>query len=290
MSKPKLYVIDISNIIHRAFHVHGDLMNSSGFPTGAIYGTFSILMNWIRDVVPENILICYDWQESATVRKSLYPLYKANRTQVNAVSAQEKVIRRMIEHLGMASREVPGYEADDVIGAAVKKYKEDYNIEIITGDKDLMQLVQSGVTMYDQRKKMRYYHDDVIDKFGVRPDQIQDFLAIVGDKADNIPGVKGVGEKGAVKLLNDFESLEKIYESLDSIKGATRKKLEESKDNAFLSKTLATLYKDISIGDKDIRFKPVYNEELIKLFGMLEFSDNSIFKLNNLWKTYERNK
>ena len=286
--KETLYIIDISNMMHRAWHVHQHLSTAAGMPTGAIYGTFMMLYKWILDVKPSNILICYDWQGVGSFRKEIYPQYKANRTQVDAVSAQEMIIRRMLTELGMNGLELPRYEADDLIASGTKQFKSEYNIVIISGDKDLMQLVEPGVEMYDAMKRKTYQMADVEEKFGVRPDQILDYLSIVGDAADNIPGVKGIGKKGACELLEKYESLEKIYASLDDVKGAKRDKLEKSKDAAYMSKELATLYSDDGVPSNfDIKFIPKNNKWLISLFQKLEFGDDTFLKLNNLWNMYK---
>jgi len=286
--KETLYIIDISNMMHRAFHVHKHLATSAGFPVGAIYGTFTMLYKWIQDVHPKNILICYDWQGEGSVRKNIYPQYKANRVQVNAVSAQELIIRRMLADLGMSSIEMPGYEADDLIASSTLQFKSKYNIVIISSDKDLMQLVEPGVEMFDAMKKKVYHEEDVIEKFGVRPDQILDYLSIVGDAADNIPGVKGIGKKGACELLEKFQSLEKIYDSIEDVKGVKRDKLEKSRDVAFMSKKLATLYNNLQVlSNFNIQFHPKNNKELINLFKTLEFGDDTFLKLNNLWSMYK---
>lgn len=287
-SKEILYVFDISNMIHRAFHAmeKNNLSTASGFPTGAIYGTFNMLTNFITKFRPQNMLICYDPQDGNSVRKDMYPLYKSNRVQVNAVSAQELIIRRMIELLGIASVEASGYEADDMIGTAVVQFRDEYNIEIITGDKDMLQLVGPGVNVYDSMKGVYYGDAEVSKKFGVRPNQIVDYLAIVGDTADCIPGVKGIGHKGAGKLLAEFSSVEEIYENLDKITGSTYKKLVAGKIMAELSWSLANLQiVDVDWDNKDVSFSPQVNRDLIELLSKLDF-DKSLIKLNAVWNIY----
>lgn len=288
MERETLYIFDISNIIHRAFHVHEGLATSKGFPTGSIYGTFSILSSFINKHHPKHILICYDWQGEGSIRKDLYPEYKANRVQVNAVSAQEIVIRGMLTLLGMATCEVPGYEADDLIAAGVKKYKDQYDIVIVTGDKDLLQLIEPGVKVFDSMKDKYYGEEEVAKKFGVRPDQICDFLSITGDKVDNIPGVHLVGKSGACKLLAQYETLEKIYENVEHIPGALGKRMREGTDMAALSKELVTLYDNVELDiDGDIRFNPRPNEKILKMFDKLEFKSTTVLKLQSLWNKYK---
>lgn len=285
--KPKLYVFDISNLIHRAAHAMGDLKASNGFPTGAIYGTFTMLSGFAIKKHPENILICYDHAGPESLRKDFYPEYKANRIKQDNISAQELIIRKMIELLGMTSVVLPGYEADDLVAAAVEQYHEQYDIEIVTGDKDLLQLIRPGVQVFDSMRNVYYGDEEVKKKFGVRPDQIVDFLAIAGDKVDNIPGVKGLGKVGVGKLLAEYNNLEEIYENIDSIKGKTQEKLIKCRDDAFVSKRLASLFTDVAMPDPaDLGFNPARNADLVNLFTKLEFN-NGLIKLNNLWAMYK---
>lgn len=286
--RPKLYIFDISNFIHRAFHVHNELVTSYGFPSGAVYGTVSMMVNFVRKHKPNNILIAYDYQGGNPVRKQMYSGYKSNRVQVNAVSAQELVIRKSLDLLGMCGLEAEGYEADDVIGAAVKNFKDDFDIIIVTGDKDMMQLIEDGVTVYDSMKKIYYGQKDIDKKFGVRPDQIVDYLAIVGDKVDCIPGILGVGHVGAGKLLKSYDTLEGIYENLDNIKGATNKKLTDSREDAFLSQSLAKLFSDIDfpLKHQDVAFCPSYSNDLMKLLEKMEIK-GFMDKLINMWEIYK---
>ena len=297
--KSKLYIFDISNMIHRAFHAmeKNNLSTKDGFPTGAVYGTFNMLMTFIQKHRPQNILICYDAQDGVSVRKDLYPLYKSNRVQVNEVSAQEKVIRRIIELLGIESIEASGYEADDLIATAVDKYKGTYECVVVTGDKDLLQLVQDGVSVYDSMKDIYYSEEDVSNKFGVAPHQISSFLAIVGDKVDCIPGVKGIGKKGAQQLLSKFDSIGDILEKIEEgtwISGTPiklEKKLRDDIDMAKISANLADLYfvdeADEALDNKDISFCPKINQDLLALLSRLDF-DKSITKLQAVWRLYAK--
>jgi len=285
--KPKLYVFDISNLIHRAAHAMRDLTMDNGFPTGAIYGTFTMLSTFAVKKHPENILICYDHAGPESLRKNIYPEYKANRVRQETISAQELIIRKMIELLGMASVVLPGYEADDLIGCAVKQYSDKFDIDIITGDKDLLQLIGNGVHVYDTMKNVYYGEEEVMKKFGVRPDQIVDFLAIAGDKVDNIPGVRGLGKVGVGKLLAEYNSLEEIYENIDKIVGKTQEKLIKSKDDAFMSYELASLITNVEMPDpSSLGFNPQTSTDLIELFTRLEFN-SGLLKLNNLWTLYK---
>lgn len=287
-SRDKVFIFDISNMIHRAFHATGELSTSNGFPTGAIWGTLSMMLRFIEKHKPTHVLVCYDSQSGKSVRKDIYPLYKANRVQVNDVSAEEKIIRRFFELLGFPSVELDGYEADDLIGSAVKELSPQMDIVIVTGDKDLLQLINPGVSVFDSMKNLWYGPDEALRKFGVRPDQISDYLAIAGDTSDNIPGVAGIGPKGAEKLLKSFNTVWDIYENLDQVEPKLRQKLEASKDNALISKRLAVLFEDLNLGltPDSVRFKPSTQPLIYPLLEKLEFKNMAI-KFELMWQAYE---
>ena len=277
-----IYIVDISNIMHRAFHVHQDLSTPDGFPTGAIHGTFSMLCGMIQKYDIKNMLICYDHPGGESLRKSIYPGYKASRSTRGSISAQELIIRKIVELLGICAIEMPGYEADDMIASAVRYYKSQHNVVIVTGDKDLLQLIDTNVTVLDTMKKCFYGETEVDKKFGVKPHQISDFLAIAGDKVDDIPGVAGVGKVGASKLLAKYGTLEGIYDNVGDISGALGKKMVAGKEDAFLRKKLSHLY-DVELApDLDITVNPKYNEDLLTLFNKLGFVANTK-KLTKLW-------
>jgi len=280
-----LYIIDISNIFHRAFYVHQDLATPEGFPVGAIHGTFSMLCGMIKKYDIKDMLICYDHPGEESFRKSIYPGYKASRGTKGSISAQELIIRKVIELLDISTVEQAGYEADDLIATAVKKFKVDRNIVIVTGDKDLLQLIDTNVTVLDTMKKCFYGDNEVQKKFGVKANQISDFLAIAGDKVDDIPGVKGVGKVGASKLLAEYGTLEDIYKNVVVIKGALGRKMAADQDNAFMSQRLSHLYDNLEIHPGDMKLKPKYNEELLQLFERLYFSQNTK-KLQLLWSKF----
>lgn len=284
----KLYIFDISNFIHRAHHVHLNLSTSKGMPTGAIWGTLNMMTKFIEKHHPTHILVCYDSQSGNSVRRDMYPEYKANRVQVNQVSAEEKIIRRFFELLQIPSVELDGYEADDLIGSAVKELSPHMDIVIVTGDKDLLQLIRPGVQVYDSMKNIWYGPDEALRKFGVRPEQISDYLAITGDSVDNIPGVMGIGPKGAEKLLKSFNTVQEIYDNLDKVEVKLRQKLEASKDSAFMSKKLTVLFEDLNLGltPDIVRFKPNIQPLIYPLLEKLEFKNMGI-KFELMWQAYE---
>lgn len=285
--REKLYLVDLSNFMHRAAHAMSSLSTSGGLPTGGIYGTFTMISRLMITRKIKHMLICYDWQGSESYRADIYPTYKSNRIKKEYISAQELIIRKMIELLGIASYEKCGYEADDIIGSAVEQYRDVFDVVILTGDKDLLQLVQPGVEVYDSMKNAYYGDKDVAKKFGVRPDQIADYLALAGDKVDSIPGVQGIGPVAAKKLLETWNSVEDIYKNVNHVEKKWRKKLEDGEELAKISKSLTTLgIINIPLSIEDLSVHPVYDEELIELFAKLEFN-NGISKLKQLWTAYE---
>ena len=291
MDKPSLFIFDISNFIHRAFHGMGDLSTSDGFPVGAIYGVLSMMTKFIKKERPDNILICYDYQGPVqSLRKSWYPDYKANRgPAVNAVSGQELVIREMLSLLDMHGVELAGHEADDLIGMAVNRFKDDFCITIMTGDKDLFVLIddEQGVCVHDSLKHKTFREKDAFEKFGVNASQISDYLAIVGDASDNIKGIPGLGKKAAESLLGQYESVRAIYESIEDHKPAVRKKLIAGKAEAEMSLRLTELIKSsLKITSDEIRFKPQHNERLLTILERLEF-DKSLSMIRDIWNIYK---
>lgn len=285
-NKDCLYIIDISNMMYRAYYVHEDLVTNDGFPTGAIHGTFSMLYALCKEHNPKHMLICYDWAGNESIRKSIYPHYKENRGVKSGISAQETIIRYIVNELGIAHVEYMGYEADDLIAAAVKKYKSAYDIVIVSGDKDLLQLIDHNISILDTKNRQFYSFDEVDKKFGVKPNQVSDFLAIAGDKCDEIPGIKGIGAVGARKLLNQYSTLEEIYKHAKDIPGALGNKIRADKENAFMSQALTHLYDDVPLDDVNVNFNPTKNEALLRLFNNLQFTSN-IKKLHLLWDQYK---
>src|SRR5665213_211815 len=226
-----LYLVDASNMFYRAFFAIPPLSNSKGMPTNALYGFINMTMKLLREVKPDYLVYCFDRKEE-TFRNEIYPEYKAHRDEMpDDLQPQIPYLKKLTTLMGLSQMDAEGFEADDVIGTlAMLGVKNKVQVVIVSGDKDFAQLVRPGVSLYDTMKDVRTDDDGVKAKFGIRPDQMIDYLAIVGDSSDNVPGVRGIGPKGAQKLLGDFETLDGIYEHIDEIKGATQKKLIESKD------------------------------------------------------------
>ena len=279
----KLYLVDVSAMFFRAFYAVRMLTNSKGMPTNAIYGFLSMSVKLLKEEKPDYMAYCFDRKE-ASFRKDLDPNYKANRGETpEELIPQIPYIKTLSEMLGIPCFEKEKYEADDIIGSLAKLgEKEKLEVVIVSGDKDFAQLINNKITMYDTMKDRHFDPDMVMEKWGVRPDQFIDYLAICGDSSDNIPGVKGIGPKGAEKLLSQFETLENIYENLDKIKNPGHvKKLEASKEDAFLSKKLVTIVNDLKlIKDlKELTLSPIDNEKLEEVLDELEFQS---FKKNLL--------
>lgn len=240
----KLVIIDLNNIIYRAyFGIQQPLKGPDGKLINAVYGTFNMIYNIISELKPTAIVAALDSRKSD--RKEEFEYYKSNRSKMpDDLRHQIPMINELLKALNIQTVEESGLEADDLIYSLVEEGSLFDQIYIISGDKDLMQLVNDRVFIYDSMKQIKYTKDEVIKKFGVNPNQIVDYLSLVGDSSDSIPGVTGIGEKGAVKLLQEFSTLENLYEHIDTVKPAgVQKKLLDGKKDAFLSKSLAVLRK-----------------------------------------------
>lgn len=279
----KLYLVDVSSMFFRAFYAVRMLSNSKGLPTNAIYGFMSMSIKLLKDIKPDYLVYCYD-QPKPSFRKELYPEYKANRSETpEELIPQIPYIKKLTELMGIPGIGKENYEADDVIGSLAQYgVKNKLEVVIVSGDKDFAQLVSDKVTMFDTMKDLHYTEEAVFEKWGVRPSQFLDYLAITGDSSDNIPGVKGIGPKGAQKLLEQFGSLDGIYENINLIKTpSTKKKLEESASMAYLSKKLAEIVKDLDLvsGLADLSLKPIDKAKMGEVLDELEFHS---FKKNLL--------
>ncbi len=271
----KLYLVDVSSMFFRAFYAVRPLNTSKGLPTNAVYGFLSMIVKLLKDIKPDYVAFCFDRPEPS-FRKEIYAEYKANRSEMPPdLIPQIPYIKKLTEYLGLPMFEKPGFEADDLIGTLAHfGQAHDMQVVIISGDKDFSQLINANVSMYDTMKDARWDEQKVVEKWGVTPQHFIDYLAITGDSSDNIPGVKGVGPKGAQKLVQEYGTLENIYEHLDEIKNANlQKKLLESKDIAFLSKTLVTIDTNmkLDIGPDDLKIKKTNREQLGKTLEELEF-------------------
>ncbi len=280
-----LYLVDASNMFFRAFFAIPPMTSPKGLPTNALYGFLSMSLKLMREVRPDYLVYCFDLPEPS-FRSEIYQDYKAHRDEMpDNLSPQVPYLKQLTELLGIVHVEVPGYEADDVIGSlAMKAVREKVQAVIVSGDKDFAQLVRPGISLYDTMKNVRTDVDGVKEKFGIRPDQMIDYLAMVGDASDNVPGVRGIGPKGACKLLNEFDTLDGIYANIDKIKGATKTKLLEGKEDAFLSRKLVTIVTDVDVKVEleDLKLKPLQREPLRALLQELGFKsfERTLFSEN----------
>ncbi|MBC7421790.1 MAG: DNA polymerase I [Bdellovibrio sp.] len=271
----KIYIVDVSSMFFRAYYAIRPLTSSTGVPVNAVYGFISMIVKLMKDKNPDHIVFCYDRKE-ASFRKDLYTEYKANRTDMpDDMQVQMPYLKKVASLFGICDLEVPSYEADDLIGTiACLARQENYESYIVSGDKDFCQLVGPKVFLYDTMKDVVFDEVLVKEKHGVTPAQFIDFLAIVGDSSDNIPGIAGLGPKGAQKLIEEFGDLEGIYKNIDKVSSASIKtKLETSKVNAFLSKKLATIICDVPIQKTmdDFKLQPLKRDELRAFLQDLNF-------------------
>lgn len=271
----KLYLVDVSSLYFRAFYAIRPLSNSSGMPTNALYGFLSMVVKLLKQSKSDQLVFCFD-NKHPTFRKEIYDQYKANRSEMpEELVPQVPYVRKLTDALGIAAFDITGYEADDLIGSLTTfATQHETEVVIVSGDKDFGQLVGPSVVLYDTMKNVRYDEKGVEEKWGIPPRQVIDYLSLCGDSSDNIPGVRGIGPKGAQKLLAEFDTLEEIYQSLGKIKNKNlAKKLEESKDLAFLSKKLVTIVTDLQLVDSldELKMKPVDREGLLALLDELDF-------------------
>jgi DNA polymerase-1 len=241
-------VIDTFGFFFRNYYALPKLSANNGFPTGLLTGFINFIASLSKEYSSDYILFALDSKER-NIRKEIDPNYKANReTPPEDLLMQLPIAIDWIKKMGFKEMSIDGYEADDIIASIVKFAKDrDMKVRIVSHDKDLYQLIDDKrVTIFDPMKKVDIDEEKCREKFGVDPSKIVDFLALVGDTSDNIPGVKGIGPKGASKLLSEFESIEDIYENIDKISNPRLKQLLiDGKERAFLSKKLATLHDDI---------------------------------------------
>ena len=278
MSKAKsLYLIDGSSYIFRAyFGIRQFLSTSKGFPTNALYGFINMLQKVVKDEKPDYLAVAFDSKEK-TFRHEIYADYKANRSAPpEDLAKQFPYFEPLVQAYNIHGVRVPGYEADDIIGTlATKAAKEGFKVVIVSGDKDMMQLISPDIRMLDTMKNQWFGVEEVEEKFGVTPDRVIDVMGLMGDSSDHIPGVKGVGPKTASELIRKFGSIQELYERIDEVdKVKLREKLVQDKEMALLSRQLVTINTSVKLegGIENLKFKSPDNAELKKLFSEFEFS------------------
>ena len=250
-SKKRLVIIDGNHLIHRAFYaIQNPLRTSNGEQTNAIYGFASMLLNILEVDKPDYIAMTFD-KKAPTFRHDEHEGYKATRAKApDELYAQIPRIHEMVKAFNIPIYSIEGFEADDMMGTiAVMAKKEGMEIHIVTGDMDVLQLINGAVKVIFPHKGYRepivYNAEKVQEKYGITPAQIVDYKALVGDTSDNLKGVDGIGAKGAEKLLADYKTLDGIYEHLNEIKGAIHDKLEKGKEDAYFTQRMAQLVLDV---------------------------------------------
>jgi len=276
MEKPLLYLIDGSSYIFRAYYAIRHLSNSKGFPTNAVYGVTAMLFKFLKDYEPTHLGIVFD-SKGPTFRDDIYPLYKANRSEPpEDLIPQLSKIFEVVDAFNIPQVQLEGFEADDLMGTISKDVeKEGAKVVLVTGDKDFCQLVSDKVTLLDTMKNKITGIEEVKEKYGVSPERVIDVFALAGDAVDNIPGVKGIGEKTAVSLISKFGSLDELFNNLDNVSKRHKTLLEEKREEAVLSKELVTIKTDVDIETSLEKFK--YNgfdeDKLREMFQELEFKN-----------------
>ncbi|MEZ8102379.1 DNA polymerase I [Vibrio bivalvicida] len=276
-----LILIDGSSYLYRAFHAYPETMSNGEIPTNAVYGVVNMLRSMMRQFSSDRIAVVFD-AKGKTFRDDMYPEYKANRPPMpDDLRCQIEPLHNVIRAMGLPLICTPGVEADDVIGTlAYQASQAGMPVLISTGDKDMAQLVDDNVTLINTMTNVVMDREGVVEKFGIPPELIIDYLALMGDKVDNIPGVPGVGDKTATALLQGIGGINKLYESLDDIaplgfRGSKTmaKKLLDNEENARLSFDLATIKLDVELEETPeslLKTEP-NKDELIKLYGQLVF-------------------
>ena len=286
----KIILVDGNNLLFRSFFAtayQGTIMrNSKGFPTNALYGFINMMNRIIKEENPSYIMVAFD--KGKTFRHDKYDDYKAGRAAMpDELKLQFPKAKEVLQAMGIKYYEIDNYEADDIIGTLAKKVDEEdeFIATIVSSDKDLLQLISDEVVvkLLKSNDHIMMTKDEFKNTYGIDPIKMIDLKALMGDSSDNIPGVKGIGEKTAIKLLTEYKSLDGLYEHIDEIKGKTKEKLEQDKDNAYMSYDLATIYREVPLdfdledciynGYNEVRFKEELEElEFYSLLKKIDFS------------------
>jgi DNA polymerase I len=280
----RLVLIDGMSVFYRGYFAMPGLSLPDGTPTGGVFGFASIAIEVIKQLDPDYVVVAWDKSKTATrKRKEIFPEYKAGRTRPpEDFFAQIPLLHDLLDSFGWPLLEMDDYEADDIIGTiSVEAEKLDIETRVVSGDYDMMQLLSKHTSVYINKKgseMMRFTESEFEEKYGVKLAQFVDYKALVGDSSDNIPGVRGIGPKAAQTLLSTYETLEEIYDHIDELKGAQKTKLEENKDNAFMSRELAKIWCDVPV-EMDWKEADINNTNLPKVAAKLkEFEFHSLIK------------
>ena len=276
----KIILVDGNNLLFRSYYAtayNGNFMNNSkGFPTNALFGFVNMINKIVAEEKPVYMLVAFD--KGKTFRHEKYTEYKGGRGETpDELKKQFPIAKELLTAMGIKYYEIDNYEADDIIGTFSHMCDNDPNYQglIISSDKDLLQLISDEVEMKLLKSKdyIRYNKESFKEEWGIDPIKVVDLKALMGDASDNIPGVKGIGEKTALKLLQTYSSLDGVYESIDNISGKLKEKLINDKENAYMSYDLATIYTKVplEINLEDIKYKECDKEKLISIYEDLEF-------------------
>ena len=277
----KLVIIDGKSVFYRGYYAMGNLSLEDGTPTGGVYGFASLAFEVIRKLKPDYVVVAWDKKGTSTAKRSaIYPEYKAGRKKApDDFYEQIPLLKDFLKTLGWPLFEIDGYEADDILGTlAVQANKLGVEANLITSDLDMLQLIDENTKVFAMKRgfsdieefDLEYFEN----KYGLKQSQFLDLKALQGDSSDNIPGVPGIGPKTATQLLQEFFTLEGIYENLENIKPAWRKKLEAGKDSAFMSKKIAEIFLDapVELNFEDADIRNFNYEEVLKMLRKLEFN------------------
>ena len=281
----RIFLVDGQAYIYRAFYAVRELQTSKGFPTNAIFGFINMLQRLLQDQQPQYLAVVFD-AKGKTFRNDLYTAYKANRSAMpETLRPQIPRIKEVVRAFRIPVLELEGYEADDIIATLADRWeKQGAEVVIVSGDKDLMQMVSEHVTMLDTMKGEHIGIPEVHAKFGVEPARVVDVQGLMGDATDNIPGIPGVGEKTAIKLINEWHDLDNLLRHADEIPGKLGEKIRANIDLARVSKTLATLHCDVPIHVElpDLAIEEPDKQQLTALFQEFEFR-RLLAEMNSPW-------
>jgi len=290
-TEKKLFLLDAYALIFRAYYafINNPMRNSKGLNTSAIFGFTTALMDVLTNEKPTHIAVAFDYP-GPTFRHKMFPEYKANRDATpEDIKLSVPYIKEIIKGFNIPILELEGFEADDVIGTIAKKASEkEFLTYMMTPDKDFGQLVSDNIFMYKPKRSGGEVEilgpDEIKEKYGLKnPIHVIDILALMGDSADNIPGAPGIGEKTAIKLLSEYETVENLLNNTSALKGKQKEKIEENVEQIKLSKFLATINVDVPIkfSESELKISPINISEISKIFAELEFK-NMLNKIQNL--------
>lgn len=269
-----LLLVDGNALMHRAFHAIPPFKTKDGVPTNVVYGFFSMLDKSIHDFDPSHVIVCFD-TPTPTFRKKMFAEYQAHRPKAaDEFKSQIPLVKNALDAGSIVHMEKQGFEGDDVIGTITQKFAVNGKVLILTGDKDILQLVNDSVFVISPQATLSHLHlmnsDDVVKKFNVTPSQIPDYKALVGDPSDNYKGAKGIGPKTAAKLIHTYETIDKLLNNVEKLDGKVKALIKEHQEHILMSKQLATIDTHVAI-DVDFQkakfegFQPALKEYLLKL-------------------------